>query len=111
MEMRSDVARMGDAAAKSGESDGSRRGGLKSRHQNAEVRCLVSLRGMEGRKSIRLAGCHDAPLKREKKKDPNPVLALAADWKSVYVKVCGLRFRGCCSTGSPLPKSYPSSIM
>lgn len=88
--MRTDVAKSGDAAAKLGESDGSRRGGLKYRHQNAVVRCLVSLREMEGRRSVHSAGCHDAPLETEKKMDPNPDLALVADWKSVHAKVCRL---------------------
>jgi len=47
----------------------------------------------------------------EKKMDPNPVLALVVDWKSVYVKVCGLWSRGCCRAGSPLLKCYPYSGM
>ena len=111
MEMRIDAAKSGDAAAKLGESDGSRREGLRYRHQNAEVRCLVSLRVMEGRRSVRSAGYHDAPLEMEMRMDPNPVLALLADWKSVYVKVRGLWSRGCCRAGSPLLRFHPSSTM
>lgn len=111
MEMRIDVAKLGDAAAKLGESDGNRRAELRHRHQNAEVRYLASLREMEGRRSVRPAGCHDAPLEMEKKMDPNPVHKFATIWMSVYVKVCDLWSRGCYKTGSPLLKCYPSSTI